>query len=173
MHCTRVDSIQFIQRQIGLNQGWCHLLLCVMSTPQKINNRFQIELESKYGRLDVFDRANNMKGFLLQTFCNNINSVFSKKATKFEKTYLILFWSLTTTDRPDYWCQKKCVTFFRIMYPFQKILWQKYTNVCTPRDKKESSFLNQAHSKKWFWCLVTLQLQRQYKFSIWTQSLKL
>ena len=163
MHCTRVDSIQFIQRQIGLNQGWCHLLLCVMSTPQKINNRFQIELESKYGRLDVFDRANNKKGFLLQTFCNNI-----KKGHKIRKniSHIVL--------KPDhYWCQKKCVTFFRIMYPFQKILWQKYTNVYTPRDKKESSFLNQAHSKKWFWCLVTLQLQRQYKFSIWTQSLKL
>jgi hypothetical protein len=57
-----------------------------MSTPQKINNRFQIELESKYGRFDVFDRANNKKKNILQTFCNNVNSMFSKKDTKLEKT---------------------------------------------------------------------------------------
>ena len=107
-----LDSIQFIQRQIGLNQGWCHLLLCVMSTPQKINNRFQIELESKYGRLDVFDRANNKKGFLLQTFCNNI-----KKGTKFEKTYLILFWSLTTTDvKKNVWHFCELCIHFRKLY---------------------------------------------------------
>ena len=135
VHCAlyTVDSIQFIQRQIGLNQGWCHLLLCVMSTPQKINNRFQIELESKYGRLDVFDRANNKKGFLLQTFCNNINSMFSRKATKFEKkkhiSYCFEAWPLLTP-------KKKCVTFFRILHPFQKTLWQKYINVYTPQDKK-------------------------------------
>ena len=134
-----VDSIQFIQRQIGLNLGWCHLLLCVMSTPQKINNRFQIELESKYVRLHVFDRANNKKEFLLQTFCNNINSMFSKKAKKFEKTYLVLFWS--------YWRQKNVWHFFEFYGHFKKLYDKNIQMSTNLKIKKESSFLDQA----WTW----------------------